>query len=121
MTKFFAIITKEQSSSYRCLIFCRPSYQIVLYGGDADGTLPPLSLVDQVRVQIVGVGQGEGFAVLFVVNLRHRKTQTIRKDSQAAGADVVTGEMAGDRLAALKTQMFPFLNSVPHVLLIYSS
>lgn len=55
-----------------CLLWLM-SYQIILYWGYADGTLPPLSLVDEVRVQTVCLGKRQGFTILLIVNLRDKQ------------------------------------------------
>ena len=45
--------------------------KIVLYGGDRDGSVTPLALVDQVTVEIVLPRQVQRHAILLHVNLQY--------------------------------------------------
>ena len=46
------------------------TYQVVLNGSNGHRWLPPLALVDEIWVQLVGLGQRQCLAILFIVNLK---------------------------------------------------
>ena len=55
------------------------AYQVVLDGGDGDGRLAPLALVDAVAVEPVALGQQQRLAVFFVLDLtkQHSRGMTV--------------------------------------------
>lgn len=65
---------------------CHGTHQVVLDGSTADRRPPPLPLVHQVRVQAVGLSQGQGLLILLTLNLWTRKRKQGHCD------DVVDGD-----------------------------
>lgn len=51
-------------------------YQVVLNGRDADCRFPPLSLVDEIRIQTIRLSQRKSFSILLIIDLLpHTHTQ----------------------------------------------